>query len=632
MTPASRLALLLLLGVAALVSASPITPPTLASIAAAAPSATARPASRADAAARAAAMRAVDDIADGNTRLHQLQVLGTTRSYRVAPPAVASEFLASADGRSALAAANKTAAAAPTLNNITREPLGTQADRGIRAFHLDAWADPRGGAYSRGWAAPTLAGGDGTRDVDAPSLKQKGWKVMADPDFDALSTCVTLTSCLRSLKAWSDANPKASPLFVFVEPRDDPLFKPTDTVRGNATFSSLLAAMTLADGPKGLAVPPPVDTAALASLNSEILSVFPPTSQLMTPARLAAQAGAPAGAASLTRYIPGVKGTGWPALRDARGKVFIVLVGAKAQAFSAAATAGGSPPAAFVATPAGDAPRDGALFVDAATGPLSMLAAGGAPVAATAVAAAKAATTITAAAKRGALVRAAADWGGLEPASGATARRDAVLGAGAQFVFTDTPWSGRPVGPADYTSPLPRRAADGSGDRAVAARCNPVTSPNRDSINVEAHGCGSGPEDASEADTIIVGRAAAVTPAPAAKKGKPVPPPAAAAVAAAPAVAASAGAPSASVAPAPAPAGLRPGPRGIVPASPAPRRPNAAETGDLPPGMEDDGGDGADAEVAVNSAAEPQAAVDDDDDDDAPSPLVPPLARARARS
>ena len=342
---------------------------------------------------------------------------------------------------------------------------------------------------------------------------------MADPDFDALSTCVTLTACLHSLKAWSDANPKAPPLFVFVEPRDDPLFKPTDFVRGNATFGSLLAAMTLADGPKGLTVPPPVDTAALAALNTEILSVFPPTSQLITPAKLAAQAGAPSGTASLARYIPGVKGTGWPALRDGRGKVFIVLVGAKAQAFSAAATAGGSPPAAFVATPAGDAPRDGALFVDAATGPLSMLAAGGVTVATTAAAAAKAATTITAAAKRGALVRAAADWGGLEPASGATARRDAVLGAGAHFVFTDAPWARRRVGPVDYASPLPRRPADGS-DRAVAARCNPVTSPNRDSINVEAHGCGAWPEDASEAETIVVvGRAAA---APAARaRGRP---------------------------------------------------------------------------------------------------------------
>ena len=75
MTPTSRLALLLLLAGAALVSASPATPPTLASIAAAAPSAAARPSSRADAAARTAATRAVDDVADGNTRLHQLQVL-----------------------------------------------------------------------------------------------------------------------------------------------------------------------------------------------------------------------------------------------------------------------------------------------------------------------------------------------------------------------------------------------------------------------------------------------------------------------------------------------------------------------------------------------------------------------------
>ena len=613
MRPSAAL-LLLLLTALACAAAAPTS--TLASLAAAP---TAAPTSRADAAARAAAARAADDVADAGTRPFQVQVAGAHRSYRVAPGAVAASFLASADGRAALSAANKTAAAAPTLLNVTRPPLGIQADRGLRAFHLDAWADPRGGAYAGGWAAPTLSGGDGTRDD--PRLRQKGWKVMADPDFDALSTCVTLRACLGDVKAWSDATRSHSPIYIFVEPRDDPLFTASSVAKNNASFGQILGAMTLASGPRALSTTPSVDAAALASLNREILAAFPPGSQLMTPARLGGLAGA-APNGSLATALPGPHGLGWPGQADLRGKVFVVVVGGNAAAFNAAAAAGGAAPAAFVASAPG-ASASGSPFADVATGPLSMLAANGAPVAATAGAAQKAGAAAAALAAKGFLVRSAADWGGLEPAAGANARRNAVR-ASSNIVFSDWPLGG---GPGGYSGGLDRR----DGHR-VAGRCNPASSPNPESVDVSVHGCGA-PVDPAEASTVVV-VAKQAGPAAAAKAAKA---PTSAPVAKAAAAAAAAAAPAAaSSTPAAAPSLAPPSsPRGFIPASPA--APLRAERGDVPAGDDDDDAgtrrQAADDDGGLaDDAGEPARAVSDDDDDDPPPRRRSPTRASNARA
>ena len=224
--------------------------------------------SRAEAAAAAAASRALDDLPrDSGTKPFQLQYLGTHRSYRVAPPRAATAFLRSKDGANALlaksnnndnpgsssaaaaAAAAAAASLAQILSPVTREPLAEQAEKGIRAFHLDAWGDGVGNGnsssssslYSSGWAAPKLggasSGGDRRGRGDAASAAStsalmdsnpRHFKVFADPDFDGLSVCATLSICLADLKGWSDASPGHSPVVVFVEPRDEALFKGSD--------------------------------------------------------------------------------------------------------------------------------------------------------------------------------------------------------------------------------------------------------------------------------------------------------------------------------------------------------------------------------------------------------------------
>ena len=301
--------------------------------------------SRAEAAAAAAAARALDDLPRGSgTKPFQLQYLGTHRSYRVAPPRAATAFLRSADGAAALAAkakndpgsSSQAAKLAQILSPVSREPLAEQAEKGIRAFHLDAWADGFGSEggkegtnnssssssslYAAGWAGPKLggasSGGDRRGRGDAASAAStaalmrsnpRAFKVFSDPDFDGLSVCATLSICLADLKGWSDARPGHSPVVVFVEPRDDALFKGSDVARigksnkgsvrsegaalasngssdateggaeaasssttAAATFDEILKELTLSAGPTSLASPPKIDAAALVALDEEI--------------------------------------------------------------------------------------------------------------------------------------------------------------------------------------------------------------------------------------------------------------------------------------------------------------------------------------------------------------------------
>lgn len=406
---------------------APAPSPALAEAAAArAKAAEALASSRAEAAAAAAAARALDDLPRGSgTRPHQLQYLGTHRSYRVAPPKAAMAFLRSKDGADALAAKNDPnapALLAQILSPVTREPLAEQAEKGIRAFHLDAWGDGGGddkqgssspsssssSLYAAGWAAPKLggasSGGDrrGRGDADSAAStaalmrsNPRSFKVFSDPDFDGLSVCATLPICLADLKGWSDASPRHSPVVVFVEPRDEALFKGNDVARvgrkvgaaavaavaangtegadaaaaaaapppasasassAASTFDELLKELTLSAGPTSLASPPKIDAAALVALDDEIraalggkraangagigssndneaAAVPPSTPTLFTPEDLRAASNMSSGSL-LARNVLARGGKGWPDVDLMKGRILVVIVGKHAALYA----------------------------------------------------------------------------------------------------------------------------------------------------------------------------------------------------------------------------------------------------------------------------------------------------------
>jgi len=167
---------------------------------------------------------------DATLRLNQIQVLGTHNSYHVAPPA-GPGLMPEAD--------------------ITQSTLTVQLDRqSVRQLELDVHAGRPGGL-----AVFHVDGDEGT-------------------------TCPTFVQCLTEVRAWSQRNRGHLPLFVLVEPKDDP--------------------------------GAPVDPAAI---DAEVRRVFTPA-ELLTPDDV--QGDAP----SLRQAV---QERGWPTLGATRDKVVMVL-------------------------------------------------------------------------------------------------------------------------------------------------------------------------------------------------------------------------------------------------------------------------------------------------------------------
>ncbi|MFT6396314.1 MAG: hypothetical protein ACJAYU_001057 [Bradymonadia bacterium] len=108
----------------------------------------------------------LDDV----LRLNHVQVKGTHNSYHLEP---AFPFDAS--------------------HAYSHLPLDQQlGDLGVRQFEIDVHYD-----------------GDGF------------FTVFHLPVIDAETTCSTFVDCLETIRTWSDANPYHSPIFIWIEPKDD---------------------------------------------------------------------------------------------------------------------------------------------------------------------------------------------------------------------------------------------------------------------------------------------------------------------------------------------------------------------------------------------------------------------------
>lgn len=290
-------------------------------------------------------------------------------------------------------------------------PLDEQlAWQGIRQIELDVFADPVGGLFAN---RPILRSvGQPTR---APWLDGLGMKVLHVQDVDFETTCPTLIACLETVKGWSDANPGHLPIMVLVEAKDEPIPDPFEL---------------------GFAVPVPFSVNEFHALDAEIRSVFPPD-QLITPDDVRAP-GRGLEESILTR--------GWPALGDARGRVLFALDN------------GGRHRLDYLH---GDLDLSGrVLFTNGIPG------AGDAafvkrndPVGSF--------EEIRELVRSGYLVRTRADADTVEARSGDTARRDAALASGAQFVSTDYPEPDPAFG-TGYFVAFPG---------GMPGRCNPVTAP-----------------------------------------------------------------------------------------------------------------------------------------------------------
>jgi Phosphoinositide phospholipase C, Ca2+-dependent len=177
---------------------------------------------------------------DDKLHVNQVQVLATHNSYHIQQ--------------------DVPIAASPTTQ-YTHPPLDQQLDSGVRSFEIDV--------------------------VNAPDGQ---FPVLHTPVVDNTSNCTPLAQCLDVTRAWSRAHPGHVPIFILVEPKDDPIdFVIDPQLR-------------------------PFDAAGLDQLDALVRSSL--GRRLITPDSVR-------GKAKTLRAA--VTGRGWPTLGKTRGKIMVIL-------------------------------------------------------------------------------------------------------------------------------------------------------------------------------------------------------------------------------------------------------------------------------------------------------------------
>jgi hypothetical protein len=270
-----------------------------------------------------------------------------------------------------------------TTLDYSHPPLAEQLDAGARQLELDLLYDPDGGRYADplGRRLALKQGATLPPWDDAP-YRAKGLKVLHVQDIDYRSNCPRFADCLAQIRAWSKAHPDHLPILILINLKEDALPTP-------GTVKPLL-----------------FNGEAMDSIDAEIRAVFA-KDELITPDLVRGRAATLAAA---------VKAGGWPKLEKARGKVFFALDAPKDQVDRyRAGRKNLDGRVMFVNAESGDA--------DAAYMTLND------PVAD--------APAIKAALAAGLIVRTRADADTLEARKNDTARREAALASGVQYVSTD---------------------------------------------------------------------------------------------------------------------------------------------------------------------------------------------------
>ncbi|MCD9030846.1 phosphatidylinositol-specific phospholipase C1-like protein [Luteimonas sp. Y-2-2-4F] len=299
-------------------------------------------------------------------------------------------------------------------------PIEAQLRMGLRSLEFDLNVDHEGGRFLSPLPYRMLRE-RGARDLAplyADALAEPGLKVLHAVDVDFRSHCPTFRLCLRQLRAWSDANPGHTPVFVLLEPK----------------FQSLVGR---APGATPL---DPFDARAFAEMDASIVEVLG-RERVFAPDDLRGS--------HPTLEAAALAG-GWPTLAQARGKVlFLMIVPGLNLATFAPYLAGTPNLEGRMAFVQGRPGMDHAAFLmidNALTH----------------------AEEIPALVRRGYLVRTRADIDTGEARANDVARRDAALASGAQIVSTDYPFAPNIFGNGYAVPPFP------GGARANPLETEPV--------------------------------------------------------------------------------------------------------------------------------------------------------------
>ncbi|KAG5973787.1 hypothetical protein E4U55_000283 [Claviceps digitariae] len=212
-------------------------------------------------------------------RMNQIQVIGSHNSYHVEASDAEKKFMEQLS---------------PDVRDLFygHDKLDVQLkEQHVRSLELDLLPDPQGGLYAK----PLIRQLANLPFPTDPAYNRSGTKIMHVPDLDINTVCTTFIDCLRVIKSWMDANPKALPLSVITE------FKQA---------SPLAAALG------GAKVIPWDDAKLLDGVDADIRSVFGASNQLITPDDIRRPG---------CTLEQSVLKFGWPNLDSARGKIFFLM-------------------------------------------------------------------------------------------------------------------------------------------------------------------------------------------------------------------------------------------------------------------------------------------------------------------
>jgi hypothetical protein len=292
-------------------------------------------------------------------------------------------------------------------------PLPAQLDAGVRQIELDVYADTKGGLYAHplGPQMVAKAGLPADPDFDPNGVMEKpGFKVMHMQDVDYRSVCQPFTECLKQVRAWSHAHPNHVPIFILIETKQD---KPQPYQR---------------------AVPEPFTPVVFDALDAEIRSVFPP-SEIIVPDDIRG---------TYDTLNQAVLADNWPTLDQARGKVVFLMDQLPMEPIYLVGHPSLRGRVLFTNSTVG---QPDSAFVERNEGPID---------------------DINALVRQGYLVRTRTDEPTNDARTNNTAKRDAFMASGAQFLSTDYPSNEPARWEGHYVVEFPGN---------VPARCNPVTAP-----------------------------------------------------------------------------------------------------------------------------------------------------------
>ncbi len=309
--------------------------------------------------------------------------------------------------------ASNAAQVAPTLD-YSHIPLDQQLDGGARAIELDVAYDPKGGLFANP-LGPRLTG-TALPDGYADAMTKPGFKVLHAQDFDFRSNCIAFVECLRALKSWSAAHPRHVPILITLNAKDDsPVAMGTQALK--------------------------FDTPAFDALDAEIASVFSP-GEIITPDQVLG---------TYPTLREAVLEHGWPTLGEARGKFLFALDEDEPKiSLYRAGRKSLEGRMMFINAPE-DSPAAAYLTLNEALTDTAH---------------------ITKDVKAGFLVRTRADADTVEARKNDTARRDAALASGAQYISTDYMEPDTRFGP--YQARLPNGTVAVCNPQRAAERCSGI--------------------------------------------------------------------------------------------------------------------------------------------------------------